>query len=76
MFSRAAAIVLAVSAFGMLASASPVTDVLARGDQLTAVLNLILDLQVKIAAVLKLFGESPMPPILRSPLTILSWAGR
>jgi len=55
MFSHLAAIVLAATAFGMLASASPITDLVARGTQLDAVLSLLADLQVKIAAIIAVY---------------------
>ena len=52
--------VFALVAFGALALASPVasSEVAKRGgsDSLTAVLNLCLDLQVKVAAILEVIG--------------------
>ena len=59
MFARLASVALAVLAFGsMFAFASPITDLVTRDDSLTAILNLCLDLQVKIGAIIKVIGAS------------------
>lgn len=67
--SRLYSVLVALFAFSLFAFASPVAskEVVARTDDpLTVVLNLCLDLQVKIKAILVLIGTLPSFPSLRA----------